>query len=244
MGIGKRKRISRVVLLGALFPVALASCNERVDSMLLRLLRTEDPPEEYDEASEATIEELEEDVAALRETVDDHFEAMRDLRSAHRALGMRYLEEEMYGAAVEQFEAAAEIDSGNATIYYYTGVAAGNHAGGALDEEERSARLEQAERAYLRALELRSRYPAAAYGLAILYAYELDRPDEARTYVDRVLDWRGQDSRARAVSAYIYAAQGRIDEALREYDRVIEETDDEEFREEAMRMRRELEERQ
>ena len=244
MGIGDRGHISRVILLGVLMPVVLASCDDGVDPMVQRLLRTEDPPEEYDDASDSTIEELEAEVAAFRETVDGHFRAMRNLRSAHRALGMRYLEENIYGAAFEQFEAAAEIDSGNATIYYYAGVASGNHAGGALDEEERSARLQQAERAYLRALELRSRYPSAAYGLAILYAYEMDRPAEARTYIDKVIDWRAQDLRARAVSAYIHATQGRINEALREYDRVIEESDDEELREEAMRMRRELEERQ
>ena len=149
----------------------------------------------------------------------------------------------MYGAALEQFEAAADIDSCNATIYYYAGVAAGNHAGGALDEDERMERLDRAERAYLRALELRSRYPSAAYGLAILYAYELEQFSDAREYIDKVFEWRTQDLRARAVSAYIYASQGRTNEALREYDRIIENTSDDEFREEAIRMRRQLEER-
>ncbi len=242
MGIGTIKRTSLAVLLGVTTALMLVSCDEGVDSMVLRLLRTEDEPIEYDDASDSTIEELEADVAAFRETVDKHFRAMRDLRGAYRALGMRYLEAGMYGAAYEQFEAAADIDSGNATIFYYAGIAAGNHARGALDDEERQARLERAERAYLRALDLRSRYPSAAYGLAVLYAYELERPSDARPYIDKVLEWRTRDVRARAVSAYIYASQGRINEALQEYDRVIEEADDEEFRDEALRMRRQLEE--
>ena len=244
MGIGTEKRTPLAVLLAVMLTLVLASCDEGVDSMVLRLLRSEDEPVAYEDASDSTIEELEADVAAFRETVEAHSRAMRDLRRAHRALGMRYLEAGMYGAALEQFEAAADIEPGNATIFYYAGIAAGNFAAGALDDEERMARLERAERAYLRALELRPRYPSAAYGLAILYAYELDELSDARNYIDKVLEWRTQDVRARAVSAHIYTAQGRINEALGEYDRIIEEASDEEFREQAMSMRRQLEEGQ
>lgn len=231
---------ARLALMSVLVAFVLSSCDSRVDSMLSRLLQTEDEPTDVDEASEHTIEELEADVAEYRDAVNERFSAARNLASAHRMLGMRYLESDMYGPALDQFQNAADIQGGNATLFYYAGVSAANHAKSALEEDEREQRYETAERAYLRALELRDRYPSAAYGLAVLYAYELDRPEEAREYIDKVLDWRTQDVRALAVSGYVYSQLGRVDEAIREYDAVIEHADDEDLREQARNMRQQL----
>jgi len=228
--------------MGVLAVVALSSCDNRVDTMLSRLLQTEDEPVSVDNASETTLSELEADVAEYRDAVNERFSAARNLASAHRMLGMRYLESDMYGPALEQFQKAADIQGGNATLFYYAGVSAANHAQSAMDDEERQERYEIAERAYLRALELRDRYPDAAYGLAVLYAYELDRPEEAREYIDKVLEWRTRDIRAIAISAYVYSQLGRIDEAIREYDRVIEHAEDESMRERARSMQQQLRE--
>lgn len=229
-----------VVTVFALTALIATGCDSRPDAMLSRLLRTEDPPVSAEEAPSGTIEELEEDIRTYQDEVNARFRSSRNLASAHRMLAMRYLESGMYGPALEHFQSAADILSGNATIYYYAGVAAANLARGTLEPELATERYEIAERAYLRALELRDRYPSAAYGLAILYAYELDRPEAARQQIDRVLEWRSRDPRARAVSAYVYAALGRVDEAIAEYDSVIDLSDDESFRNEAREMQQQL----
>ncbi len=218
---------------------ALAACRgDGEDPMLSRLRRTEPDPEAT--PTSERIEELESDVARYRDEVEQRFRDTRNLVSAHRMLGMRYLEAGMYGPALDQFREAIDLQSDNPTLYYYAGVAAGHYAGGALEPETSEERLEIAERSYLRALELRPDYTRASYGLAILYAYELERFEEAREQIDAVLDAWPKDDRALAVSAYVYAGLDRIDEAIREYDRVIEHTTSESFRREAGEMQQRL----
>lgn len=208
--------------------------------MLSRLLRTEPDPDRA--PTTGRIEELEADVKRYRDEVEQRFRAGRNLASAHRMLGMRYLEGGMAGQALEQFRNAIDLQPENPTLYYYAGVAAGRFAGAALEPEIRQERLEMAERAYRRALDLRPDYTSASYGLAILYAYELERFEEAREHIDAVLEARSADDRAFAVSAYVYAGLDRIDEAIREYDRVIEHSASESFRREARELQRRLRE--
>ena len=233
-------RAARAVLLPAVLFVFVACRGEGEDPMLSRLRRTE--PDPATGPTSERIEELESDVERYREEVEQRFRATRNLVSAHRMLGMRYLEAGMDGQALEQFRKAIDLQPDNSTLYYYAGVAAGRYAGAALEEEIREERLEMAERAYSRALELRPNYTSASYGLAILYAYELERFEEARKHIDVVLDAWPADDRAFAVSAYVYAGLHRIDEAIREYDRVIEHTTSESFRREARELQRRLRE--
>lgn len=234
------QRNTRALLLLVVAALLLAACSPERDGAVDRLLMTEPDPVDRDDADPERIRELERDVERYREQVEEALRAVGESANAHRLLGMRFLDQQMYGPALEQFTQAVDIQSENPTLFYYVGIAAGLHAQAATDRVEQETRFQQAERAYLRALELRPRYAAAAYALSVLLAYELDRPQDALEYADIAIDVRPQNDRAHAVRAYALSALGRVEEAIRAYDLVIENATDEQTRSTARSLQQEL----
>lgn len=232
--------IVRAILLLGSAGLMLAACRPERDGAVDRLLMTEPEAIERSEADRATIRELEQDVDRYLDEVESTLRALGNLANAHRLLAMRLLDQRMYGPALEQFVHASEIQSENPTIFYYIGVSAGLHAQAATVAAEREARLDQAERAYRRALELRPRYTAAAYALSVLLAFELDRPEDALVYANRAVESQPRNDRAHAVRAYALATLGRVEEAVRAYDQVIEHAVDNETRDRARALQMEL----
>ncbi|MFP4509596.1 MAG: hypothetical protein ACLFNQ_05650 [Spirochaetaceae bacterium] len=236
----RTERSTKALLCLVITSFLLAACSPERDGAVDRLLATEPDPVERSEADPERIRELERDVERYREEVEEALRAVGESANAHRLLGMRFLDQRMFGPALEQFSLAVDIQSENPTLFYYVGIAAGLHAQAATDRVEQEARFEQAERAYMRALELRPRYAAAAYALSVLLAYELDRPEDALEYADIAVDIRSQNDRAHAVRAYALSALGRVEEAIRAYDLVIETADDEQTRSTARALQEEL----
>ncbi len=235
-----KRRPLEVLCTACVLVFLVSACSPERDGAVDRLLMTEADPLTRSEADNSLIRELQRDVDQYREEVESALRAMGNLANAHRLLGMRFLDQRMYGPALEQFVAAADIQSENPTIFYYIGVAAGLHAQAATETREREIRLEQAERAYRRALELRPRNAPAAFGLAVLLAYELDRPEEALDYINRAIEIQQRNDRAHAVRAYVLTVLGRIEDAIRAYDQVIEHATDTETRNTARGLQQEL----
>lgn len=181
-----------------------------------------------------TIEELTEAIGKYQNRVEDIINAETRVGIWYKILATRYLDNGMYGKALETFRKAIEYYPENQNLYYYVGVCAGYMAKSALDYEatgSRAARdryLDLAETSYLRAIGLQQDYYRALYGLSVLYIFELNRPEDAIPYIERALDIERKNVEAMFVAARAYYMTGKYDEAIDMYDRILSLSPDKE----------------
>ncbi len=182
--------------------------------------------------SPTTIEELEEAIKKYQHRIEDILNADIRIGIWYKILATRYLDNKMYGKALENFRTAIEYYPTNQNLFYYVGVCAGYMAKSALDFGATGTRREAdryydlAETAYLRAIELEPRYFRALYGLSILYVFELDAPDKAIPYLERSLEIQTRNIDASMVLARAYYSIGKYEESIALYDRVLTITKD------------------
>jgi tetratricopeptide (TPR) repeat protein len=94
--------------------------------------------------------------------------------------------------------------------------------------ENQAEHYRVAEAGYRRAIELYERYSKALYGLGVLYVYELDRPAEAISFLERYLNIHNNDIGGMFVLA---AARYMIEDyagAVELYDQILSSTKDRE----------------
>ena len=155
------------------------------------------------------VEELRRDIQQFRVVVDQKVEAVSNLASFYKLLALEYIELRMYGLALDSLRSALEIEPGNNILLYLAAVAAGNTATSSAEAEPTPTEyLQLAERYYREALEIDNEYSEARYGLAILYLFELDRPQDARAHVEQLLAEDDRDPNYIALQARMYAALG------------------------------------
>jgi len=94
-------------------------------------------------------------------------------------------------------------------------------AKGVQNSEERATLLAESERSYLRCLELDRGYVDALYGLSVLYVFELGTPSKAIPLLQRLLEKQQQHVGAMFLLARAFLAQGKIEETIALYDRII-----------------------
>lgn len=210
-----------MVVLGLL---TLTGCNERQQRMLKRLVATQASQYEGEEVSEEKVAELEEHVKRFSDEVIELVRKKGRLGIYYRMLAMEYLDQEMYGPAMENFRKALEIYPNNHIVHYYTGVASSQIAETKPDEESRLELLRQAAHYYERAVELKGNYVEALYALSVLYIFELDRPYDAEPYVQKIIETRKDHWRAKFLLARIRVEQNRIEEAVEIYSEIAEES--------------------
>ena len=214
-----------------------ASCGRQDETMLRELGALESPEYGREGVSDQRIRELQQGIRAYEEVVTQKVEAAEQLSVYHRMLAIEYINRSMYGLAFEQLQQAIRIEPENAVLFYWAGVASARFSKALDDRAERDGYLERAEFHYRRAIDLRPGYVSALYGLAVLYAFELDRPREAEPLLERVLQRQSRNVHAMALLARVYAATGRLQEAAALYGRVADTTGDEAMRSEAIRNR-------
>jgi tetratricopeptide (TPR) repeat protein len=159
-----------------------------------------------------------------------------------KILAMRLADRNMHNDALEALERAIYFNTEDATLYYLTGVSAGSVAksfvGFSVDAERRREHyFNLAERSYLRALEIDITYTRPMYGLGVLYAFELDRPEDAIVHLERYLQILPSDIPAMFVLARAYFMTGSNSRAIELYDRIADRTRDKNIREEALRLK-------
>ncbi len=186
-----------------------------------------------------TAEELEKAIQTYQNRIEDVLNADIRIGIWYKILGTRYLDNGMYGKALENFRTAIEYFPTNQNLYYFVGVCAGYMAKSSLGYETANSYIDRdhyytlAESAYKRALELEPRYERALYGLAVLYVFELDRPEEAIPYLERIMEIEKRNLDAMMVLARAYYVTGSPDKAVQLYDRVIAESKSDERKKEA-----------
>lgn len=186
-----------------------------------------------------TIDELEEAIGKYQKRVADMQLADTQIGIWYKILGTRYLDNKMYGKALECFQAALQYHPENQNLYYYVGVCASYMSHAALDFEARGTSekkkhyLELAETAFLRAIEIEPRYGRALYSLGVLYVYELDECDKAIPYLEKLLTIEKRHTDGMMVLARAYFVNYEYDKAVEMYDKIIETSKSSEKREAA-----------
>jgi tetratricopeptide (TPR) repeat protein len=221
--------------------IFLSGCDRGEDQFLTELERIEQGSGYTDQGpSEERIQELKSEIEKYRGIVEEKVEASGKLGVYHKMLAVAYMDQKMYGLALDHLERAIEIQPENPILFYYAGVSSARLAKSRVEEGERNELLTDAEEYYLRSIELDPRYSEANYGLAVLYLFELDRPVAAREPLQRVIEDEPRNDRAHMLLARSYAATGEVQRAAELYDEAAELTKTPEVREQALRNRQEL----
>jgi len=178
----------------------------------------------------STVEELEDAINKYQKRVEDIIMAEQQTGIWYKMLGSRYLDNQMYGKALESFQKATEYYPANQNLFYYVGVCAGFMAQQALDygaigsTAQKYNYLKLAEEAYLRAIELDPSYARALYGIGVLYVFELEEPDKAIPFLEKLLKIETKNTDAMFVLANAYYSTYDFDKAVKMYDLIIETT--------------------
>lgn len=227
----KHQRTLAIILLVISF--VLESCGPNVKT-IRRMQAIEEGVD-----SPTTVPELTEAIKKYEYRVEDIINAETKIAIWYKILGTRYLDEGMYGKALETFRKALEYYPNNQNIYYYVGVCAGYMAKSALDFDatgslaQRDNYWKLAESSYLHAIELEPKYVRALYGLSVLYVFEFNRPEEAIPYLERVLAAEQRNVEAMFVIARAYYMTGKYDQSVAMYDRILSISIDKERKAEA-----------
>lgn len=201
----------------------LCGCSGKSSKTIIRLQKMEE-----NVGSPTTEAELKEAIKKYQDRVTDIQLANSQIGIWYKMLATRYLDAKMYGEALKTFQTAIQYYPANQNLYYYVGVCAGYMAKASLDfnatggtSAERFNYLKLAESAYLRAIELEPRYVRSLYGLGVLYVFELDQCDKAIPHLETALSVETKNTDIMFVLARAYYVEGRYDEAVALYDRII-----------------------
>jgi tetratricopeptide (TPR) repeat protein len=192
------------------------------------------------------IEDLERAIRVYEKQLDKYVRDAAQTGTYWKILGTRLAEKGMHVEALKAFQEAMRYNTEEAVLYYLTGVSAGRAGKFALDFEQNAGEAahfyDLSEAAYLRAVELDERYTLAFYGLAVLYAFELNRPLDAIPRIERYMELRSGDIDAMFILARCYYMSGQYRRALDQYDMIINSSSDPRQRSEAEENKRTVQE--
>ncbi|MCL2214514.1 MAG: tetratricopeptide repeat protein [Treponema sp.] len=159
-----------------------------------------------------------------------------------KILATRLADRNMHNDALSALEKAIYYNTEDALLYYLTGVSASFVAKSIIgfsvnDINERERYFNLAEKGYLRALEIDITYTRPMYGLGVLYVFELDKPQEAVTCLDRYLSINTSDISAMFILARAHFMLQNYSRAVEIYDRIIDRTRNQSEKNEALNNR-------
>jgi tetratricopeptide (TPR) repeat protein len=186
-----------------------------------------------------TIEGLRQAIALYENQIERNVAEGAQTGVYWKILAMRLADRNMHNDALRALERAIYFNTEDPVLYYLTGVSAGAVAKSIIGfsvnaNNEREHYFQLSENGYLRALELDITYTRPMYGLGVLYAFELDRPEDAIIHLERYLQIRTSDFNAMFVLARSYFMTGDYTRAIEMYDRIADRTRDRQVREEAL----------
>ena len=184
--------------------------------------------------------ELKETIREYKDTLEQKVDAARNLGTYHKTLGKLYLDNRMYLLAIEQFTEAIKIDNENPVLFYYSALAHAKYAKSLMSESEKFSYLKESEKLYLRTIELNKNFHKALYALSVLYVFELDQPDKAVDYLERLLETQKSDYEAMFLLANAYIRLGLTDMASELYDNIIKNSKNSTYRDQAESNKKQL----
>jgi tetratricopeptide (TPR) repeat protein len=173
-----------------------------------------------------TVDDLKKTIAAYEKQLDQFMTASTKSGTYWKILANRLQDKKQHGEALDALQNAIRYNPEDAALFYMTGVSAGVMAKSDLDfpgkqhQKMREDYYKLAEEGYLRAIEINERYDKPLYGLGVLYIFELDRPGDAVSYLQRYIDLNTRNPEGAADAMFVLA---RAYYTLREYRRAIEQ---------------------
>lgn len=232
MGNMHKPRISLFIVLSLCNLALVVSCG---DTAMLRRLADERASVG---AAPSTIDEIKAEIAKFEKEADRVVEAAMKSGVYWRMLALKYQDHKMYTESLDAARKALEYYPANSNILWIIGVdasflakaqvASGNDGIPLRDEYFRIA-----EESFKAALGYDDRYVRALYGLAILYAFELDRPEEAEPYLVRILSIDTENIDAMFVLGRVLYVTEQFEEAARIFERIASITKIEEKKKQA-----------
>jgi len=189
-----------------------------------------------------TIDSLRQAIALYEDQIERHVREAAQTGVYYKILATRLADRKLHNDALEALERAIYFNSEDPVLFYLTGVSAGSVAksivGFSMDAERQKEHFYVlAENSYKRALELDITYTRAMYGLAILYSFELDRPQDAIVQLERYLQIITSDTSAMFILARSYFMIEDLTRASEIYQRIADRTKDKTIRENALELR-------
>lgn len=208
----------------ALFGLSLVffSCNGTNAKTIKRMQALEEGV-----ASPTTEAEIKEAIQKYQTRVEDIALANQQIGIWYKMLGSRYLDNQMYGEALEAFRMATTYYPANQNLYYFVAVCAGFMANQALDYSATGSTaqkfnyLKLAESAYLEAIKLDPKYARALYGIGVLYIFELEEPGKAIPYLETLAEVEKRNVDGLFLLANAYYQTFEFEQAMEIYDEII-----------------------
>jgi tetratricopeptide (TPR) repeat protein len=217
----KAGRIPRLLSIACSAALALglpAGCR-RTDAGRLEPLKALEPG---GIPTSAAIEDLKRGIDRYQAEVDRKVSAAQNLGVYWKMLALKYVDNGMYGLALDALDEAAAVYPENQILFYYMGISAARAAKGVVSDAAEQARLfARSETAYRRAIYLEPAYVNALYGLSVLLALELGRAEEAKPLLETVLAREPKNLDALFLLGRIAYTEGRYEDAVGYYDRIL-----------------------
>ncbi|MDR1232431.1 MAG: tetratricopeptide repeat protein [Spirochaetaceae bacterium] len=174
------------------------------------------------------IEDLKQAIAAYEKLQEQHVKDAAQTGTYWKILSSRFQGKEMYFEAIDALEQAIRITPSDEMLHYMLGLnaayaakSAHDYRGEASGGEVARRYFDLAEAAHLRSIELEPKYNQARFALAVLYIYELDRPEDGIRQLTAYMETRSGDADAMFMMARAFYMQERLREAVDWYDRGI-----------------------
>lgn len=177
---------------------------------------------EMSQADENRVAQLILKIRRLEGDIGEVIDKQRERSEYLKLLGLKYMDYRMWTLAAESFDQAIEITPANSRLHYYRAVCFGQQAKLESLFAKRQELFNAAEEDYLIALRLDPRYSSAAYGLAVLYVFEMARPGEAADLLDQLLNTDPSHTQALLLRGRLYEDQGNTPRAVEMYRRIID----------------------
>jgi len=229
-------RAGKLILAALLCLSLFSGCGGDKKDLLKRMF----DPEERGKAGATpwTEEDLKKGIDQYYAVAVKTAEANAKVGTYWRILANVYLDKLMFGEAYDAALKALRYYPDNSSLYYITGMCAAYLARVASADinagsASREAWLKTSEASYLTALKLNDTGTNSMYGLAVLYVFEFDRPDQAIPYLERFLAINTKNSNAMFLYARTLYSVERFQEAVDAYDRIIKADPSKEKRKQA-----------
>ena len=220
-----KKRCTACVSAMVGIALVLSSCGGTNAKTIKRMQQLEEGV-----SSPTTEAELKAAIQKYQTRVEDMVLANQQIGIWYKMLGSRYLDNQMYGEALEAFRMATTYYPANQNLYYYVAVCAGYMANQSLDYSATGSTaqkfnyLKLAESAYLEALKIDSKYARALYGIGVLYIFELDEPGKAIPYLETLAEVEKRNVDGMFLLANAYYQTFEFEKAMAVYDKIISTT--------------------
>jgi len=190
----------------------------------------------------SSVEELKAAIAANEKKIEGYINDAAQTGIYWKLLASRLQDRGLHGEALQALQKAAYYYPEDPAVQYNIGLSAGimakaSHALPGTENAEKEAYYSLSENAFLRAIELDSRYLRPKYGLGVLYVFELDRPEDAIPHLLKYLEISRSDIDTMFVLARAYYMIRNYKAAIDLYDRIITLTRDDQKRKDAQNNR-------